>query len=59
MTQYFPKQPRSLNNLKVELDLSNNATKSEKKAKIDIDKLKTVPTRLKNLKSAVDKLDYR
>ena len=80
MSQYFPK-PKSLGaNVKVELDLSNYATKTGLKNatgvdtssfaktvdlanlksnvdKLDIDKLKNVPTNLSNLKSKVDKLD--
>ena len=80
MNQYFPK-PKSLEaNVKVELDLSNYATKADLKDaagvdtsefakktdltkvtsdvdKLDIDKLKTVPSDLSNLKSKVDKLD--
>ena len=66
--------------MKIELDLSNHATKSDLKNatgvdasrfaktvdlanlksnvdKLDIDKLKNVPTNLNNLKSKVDKLD--
>ena len=78
MSEYFPK-PKSLGaNVKVELDLSNYATKADFKKvvntssfakkidlanlksnvdKLDIDKLKNVPTNLSNLKSKVDKLD--
>ena len=79
MSQYFP-EPRSLGKVKVEVDLSNYATKTESKnatgidtssftkkidlanlnsivEKLDIDKLKNVPTNLTNLKSKVDKLD--
>ena len=80
MSEYFPK-PKSLGaNVKVELDLSNYATKADLKNatgvdtskfakkvdlaslksnvdKLDIDKLKNVPTNLSNLKSKVDKLD--
>ena len=53
--------------MKVELDLSNYATKAYLKNptgvdtsnanKLDIDKLKNTPTNLSNLKSKVDKLD--
>ena len=80
MSEYFRK-PYSLRaSLKVELDLSNYATKTDLKNatrvntskfakkvdlaslksnvdKLDIDKLKNVPTNLSNLKSKVDKLD--
>ena len=44
--------------MKVELDLSNYATKSDLKDvdKLDIDKLKNVPTNLSILKGKVDKL---
>ena len=76
MSEYFP-EPK----LKVELDLSNYATKTDFKNakeidtlsfaknidlaklksnvdKLDIDKLKNVPTNLKKLKSEVDKSDF-
>ena len=80
MSEYFL-EPKSLGGrVKVELDLSNYATKSDLKNatgvdtskfakkvdlanlksnvdKLDIDKLKNVPTNLSNLKSKVDKLD--
>ena len=79
MSQYFS-EPKSLGKVKVEVDLSNYATKTESKnatgidtssftkkidlanlksivEKLDIDKLKNVPTNLTNLKSKVDKLD--
>ena len=80
MSEYFP-EPKSLGGkVKVELDLSNYATKTDLKNatgidtssfakkvdlanlksnvdKLDIDKLKNVPTNLSNLKSKVDKLD--
>ena len=79
MSEYFPK-PKSFGaKVKVELDLSNYATKADLKNatfdtssfakktnlanlkpdvdKLDIDKLKKVPTKLNNLKSKVDKLD--
>ena len=80
MSEYFPKQNFLGANVKVELDLSNYATKKDsinatgvqtsslaKKVdlanlksnvdKLDIDKLKNVPTNLSNLKSKVDKVD--
>ena len=80
MSDYFP-EPKSLGGrVKVELDLSNYATKVDLKTatgvdtsqfakivdlanlksnvdKLNIDKLKNVPTNLNNLKSKVDKLD--
>ena len=80
MSEYFL-GPNSLGGrVKVELDLSNYATKTDLKNatgidtssfakkvdlanlksnvdKLDIDKLKNVPTNLSNLKSKVDKLD--
>ena len=78
MTEYFPK-PKSLEaNVKVELDLSNYATKAglrnvtgvdtsdfakrndlanlkSDEDKLDIDKLKNVPSGLNSLKSNLDK----
>ena len=78
MSEYFP-EPKSLGGrVKVELDLSNYATKADLKNatgvakskfakkvdlanlksnvyKLDIDKLKHIPTSLRNLKSKVDK----
>ena len=79
-SEYFP-EPKSLGRLKVELDSSNYATKTDLKNatgfdtssfakkvdlaslksnvdKLDIDKLKNVPTNLSNLKSEVGKLDF-
>ena len=80
MSEYFP-EPKSLGGkVKVELDLSNYATKTDLKNatgidtssfakkvdlanlksdvdKLDIDKLKNLPTNLISLKSKVDKLD--
>ena len=80
MSGYFPEPKSSVGMVKVELDLSNYATKPDLKNatgvdtskfaknvdlpslkanadKLDIDKLKNVPTNLNNLKSKVDKLD--
>ena len=81
MSEYFPKPKSSGGRVKVELDLSNYATKSDFKNatgvdtpkfaliwfdlanlksnvdKLDIEKLKNVPTNLSNLKSKVGKLD--
>ena len=80
MSEYFS-EPISLGGgVKVELDLSNYATKADLKNaagfdtskfakkvdlanlksnvdKLDIDKLKNVPTNISNLKNKVDKLD--
>ena len=78
MSEYFP-ELESLGKVKVELDLSNYATKTDFKNaarintsifakkvdlaslkpnidKLDTDKFKNVPTKLKNLKNKVDKL---
>ena len=80
MSEFFPEPNSSGGRVKVELDLSNYATKADLKNstgvdtskfaekvdlanlksnvdKLDIDKLKNVPTNLSNLKSKVDKLD--
>ena len=79
MSEYFPEPRSSGRRVKVELDLSNYATKTDLKKsagvdtssvaqnvdlanlksdvdKLDIDKLKNVPTNLSNLKSKIDKL---
>ena len=80
MSEYFPEPKLFRGNVKVELDLSNYATKVDFKNatgvdtskfankidlaglksntdKLDIDKLKNVPSNLNNLESKVDKLD--
>ena len=80
MSECFPEPKSSGWRVKVEIDFSNYATKSDLKNvagvdtstfakkddlaslksnpdKLDIDKLKNVPTNLNNLKSKVDKLD--
>ena len=80
MSEYFPEPKSSGGKVKVELDLSNYATKADLKNatgvdtskfakkvdlanlksdvdKLDIDKLKNVPSGLSSLKSKVDKLD--
>ena len=80
MSEYFSELKSLGGRVKVELDLSNYATKADLKTatgvdtskfakkvdlahlksnvdKLDIDKLKNVPTNLSNLKSKVDKLD--
>ena len=58
MSEYFPK-PKSLGaNVKVELDLSNYATKADLKNATGVDTLDSAKeTDLANLKSDVDKLD--
>ena len=79
MSEYFPEPKSSGGRVKVELDLSNYATKADLKNatgvdtskfakklnlaslksnvhKLDIDKLKNVPSNFRNLKSKVDKL---
>ena len=70
MSEYFPQQKFLRGRVKVELDLSNYAAKADfknatgvntsdfaKKTKLDIDKLKNVPSNLSNLKSKAGKLD--
>ena len=80
MSEYFPEPKSSRGRVKVELDLSNYATKTDLKNitdvdtskfdkkvdlanlksnvdKLDIDKLKNLPTNLSNLKNKADKLD--
>ena len=68
MSYFAEPHTHSKNKLEVELVLSNYATTSDlKKAtvadltsdvdKLDIDKLKNVPSGLSNLKSKIDKLD--
>ena len=81
MSEYFA-EPKSFGGkVKVELDLSNYAIKTDLKNttgidtpsfaekvdlanlksnidKLDIDKLKNIPTNLSNLKSKVEKLDF-
>ena len=64
MSQYFSKPYKPFaGDINVKVDLSNYATKSDlvtlkaQVDKLDIDKLKSVPTDLSNIKSKVDKLD--
>ena len=71
MSEYFPEPKSSGGKLKVELYLSNYATKADlKKAtgvdtsnfksnvdELDVDKLKNVPSGLSSLKSKIDKSD--
>ena len=58
MSEYFPR-PKSLEaNVKVQLDLSNYATKADLKNAAGVDTLDSAKeTDLANLKSDVDKLD--
>ena len=58
MSQYFPKPFRSGGNIKVKVDLSNYATKTDIKNITHIDILNfALKTNLANLKNKVDKLD--
>ena len=59
MSQYFPKPFRSFGgNIKVKVDLSNNATKADIKNITHIDTSRfALKTNLANLKTEVDKLD--
>ena len=79
MSEYFPESKSSRGRVKVELDLSNYATKADLKNatvdtskfakkvdlanfksdvdKLDIVKLKNVPSNLSNLRNKVDKSD--
>ena len=56
MSEYFLKPKSLVANLKVELDLSNYATKADLKNATGVKGL-TKNTNLANLKSSVDKLD--
>ena len=58
MSEYFPEPKSSGERMKVELDLSNYATKSDLKNATGFDKSKFArEVDLANLKSDVDKLD--
>ena len=59
MSEYFSELKSSAGRVKVELDLSNYATKTNLKnaTGVDIDELKNVPTDFSKLKSKVNKLD--
>ena len=64
MSQYFPKPYETFGGgTNVKVDTSKLAAKSDLVSlkaevdKLDIDKLKNVPTNLSNLKSKIDKLD--
>ena len=58
MSQYFPPYNNSSNNIKVELDLSNYATKDDVKniTHVDVSSYAT-KTNLAALKTEVDKID--
>ena len=58
MSEYFPEPKSSGGKVKVELDLSNCATKADWKIAADVDTSKFAKkVDLANLKSNVDKLD--
>ena len=58
MSEYFPEPKSSVGKLKVELDLSNYATKADLKNVTDVDTSDFVKkVDLANLKSNVNKLD--
>ena len=58
MSQYFPPYNNSIKNIKVELDLSNHATKDDVKniTHVDVSSYAT-KTNLAALKTEVDKID--
>ena len=56
MSQYFPKPSNHNENIKVEIDLSNYATKSDIKDITHVDTNFALKTNLANLKTEVDKL---
>ena len=57
MSQYFPKPSNHNENIKVEIDLSNYATKSDIKDITHVDTNFALKTNLANLKAEVGKLD--
>ena len=58
MSKYFPERNSSRGSLKVELDLSNHATKADSKNAIGVDTTKFAKkVDLARLKSSVDGLD--
>ena len=58
MSEYFPKPQSHEENIKVEIDLSNYATKEDIKNITHVDTLSfALKTNLTNLKTEVDKLD--
>ena len=58
MSEYFPKPSNHKENIKIEIDLSNYATKTDIKSitHVDISNF-ALKTNLANLKTQVDKLD--
>ena len=58
MSEYFPKPSNHKENIKVEIDLSNYATKADVKniPRVDTSNF-ALKTNLTNLKTEVDKLD--
>ena len=56
MSQYYPPYRRSSNNIKVELDLANYATKTENITHVDVSSFAS-KTNLAALKTEVDKID--
>ena len=58
MSEYFPKPSNHKENIKIEIDLSNYATKADIKSitHVDISNF-ALKTNLANLKTQVDKLD--
>ena len=59
MSQYFPKPPSDYENIKIKVDLSNYATKTDINhiTHVDISNF-ALKTNLANLKTEVDKLDF-
>ena len=58
MSKYFPKPPSDCENIKIKVDLSNYATKTDIKDIIHVDTSNfALKTNLANLKTEVDKLD--
>ena len=58
MDEYFPKPPLDCKNIKIKVDLSNLATKTEIKDITHVDTSNfALKTNLANLKTEVDKLD--
>ena len=58
MSKYFPKPPSDCKNIKIKVDLSNYATKTDIKHISHVDTSNfALKTNLANLKTEVDKLD--
>ena len=58
MDEYFPKPPSDCKNIKIKVDLSNYATKTDIKDITHVDTSNfALKTNLANLKTEVDKLD--